>query len=110
MRVLGAEDLTIRNVDQFGSAGFAVSVLGRTHSVVAHLEPGGRIGRHPAPVDQALVVLSGVVTVCGEDGEAVEIAAGRMAVWAAGESHETGTANGAIAVILEADGLAASLA
>jgi len=75
--------------------------------VIARLEAGGCIGRHPAVVGQLLVLLSGAATVTGDDGQPVEIVPGQAALWAAGESHETRSRTGMVAAIVEADGLAA---
>ena len=65
------------------------------------LEPGGRIARHPAAVPQILAVLEGSGEVNGEP-----IAAGEAVFWQQGEEHETTTAAGLTALIVEGDGLA----
>ena len=69
------------------------------------LAPGGRIARHPASVPQILAVVAGSGWVSGSDGREEEIAAGRAAFWAAGESHETRTGEGMTAIVLEGEGL-----
>lgn len=57
-------------------------------------------------VDQCLVVLSGDATVSGRDGLAVDVTTGDAVIWDAGEEHETATASGLLALVLEAEGLA----
>lgn len=67
-----------------------------------HLAAGGRLGRHPAPVPQALVVVGGRGWVSGADGAPVGITAGQAACWEPGEEHETWTDGGLTAVVVEA--------
>ena len=111
MRVLRAADAAAKKVADFGSEGFTVSVLGRAvHSVLAQLAPDGRIGRHPADVDQVFVVVAGGATVSGADQERVQVGPGQVVIWRAGESHETRSDVGVLAIILEADGLADAFA
>ncbi|EWT00733.1 cupin [Intrasporangium oryzae NRRL B-24470] len=106
MRVIEASTLPAHPVGQFGSVGFFVALAGAAvHAVVARLEPGGRIGRHPAVVDQALVVLAGDAVVSGHDDVRVEASVGQVVIWTAGEDHETHTSHGLTALILEAEGL-----
>jgi quercetin dioxygenase-like cupin family protein len=86
-----------------------VTVLARSPTVhVVHIafEPGGIVGRHPAAIDQVFVVVSGRGWVSGRDGGRHPVAAGTAVVWEQGEEHESGTADGMEAVIVEAVGLA----
>lgn len=109
MRVFPVGELTAREVTSFGSSGFGVvPVAAAAHVVVARLAPGGRIGRHPAVVDQCLVVLSGEAEVSGEDGVVHVLHPGAAALWTAGESHETFSKPGLSAVIIESAGFAAA--
>lgn len=111
MRVIEATSLPGRPVHHFGSIGFSVTPAGTgVHAIVAGLEPGGHIGRHPAVVDQALVVLTGDALVSGDDGQLVETKPGQVVLWRAGEDHETRSRHGLTALILEADGLVDALA
>ena len=106
MRVLDLTDLPRRPVTDFGSAGFAVAPVGRggdTHHVVLTLEPGGVIGRHDAVGRQLLVVLAGEADVSGGEGEAVRLGPGRAALWEPGENHETRSAGGMTALVVEGD-------
>lgn len=70
-----------------------------------YLEPGGRIGYHPATVPQLLLVVQGEGWVRAGDGERVPVAAGDAVFWEAGEWHETGTDTGLVALPIESTGL-----
>jgi quercetin dioxygenase-like cupin family protein len=74
-------------------------------TAVFRFAPGGRILRHPATYPQILAVLDGSGEVSGADGVAEPIAAGEAVFWAAGEEHETRTAAGLTALIVEGEGL-----
>lgn len=69
------------------------------------LEPGGRIGRHPASVPQLLAVVSGSGWASGADGVLQALGPGDAVFWEAGEDHETGTEEGLTAIVLEGDGV-----
>ena len=74
-------------------------------AAVFRIAPGGRIGRHPASVPQILAVLEGEGEVSGADGVFEPINAGEAVYWPQGEEHETRSAAGLTALILEGDGL-----
>jgi quercetin dioxygenase-like cupin family protein len=74
-------------------------------AAIFRLEPGGRIVRHPAGYPQILAVLEGSGEVSGADGVEQAISAGEAVFWAAGEEHETKTASGLTALIIEGEGL-----
>ena len=74
-------------------------------AAVFRLAAGGRVARHPAEVPQILAVLDGSGEVSGSDGAPEAIAAGDAVFWAAGEEHETTTATGLTALIVEGEGL-----
>ena len=74
-------------------------------AAVFRIAPGGRIARHPASIPQILAVLEGAGEVSGAEGVAQPIAAGEAVFWHAGEEHETTSAAGLTALILEGDGL-----
>lgn len=76
---------------------------------IARLEREGMIGRHPAAVDQCLLVVSGRASVSSAEGSYVDIEPGQAAVWEAGEEHATLTESGLIAVIVESEGLVEGL-
>ena len=74
-------------------------------AAVFRVAPGGRIARHPASYPQILAVLEGSGEVSGQAGVDEPIEAGEAVFWQAGEDHETKTATGLTALIIEGDGL-----
>ncbi len=74
-------------------------------AAVFRVAPGGRIARHPATYPQILAVLDGSGEVSGAGGVAEPIKAGEAVFWPAGEEHETKTAVGLTALIVEGNGL-----
>jgi quercetin dioxygenase-like cupin family protein len=106
VRILDLTDLPHRPIEAHGSRGFSVGAFGlsaEAHLVSVSLAPGGVIGRHPAVARQLLVVLDGEAEVSGADGPSRRLSAGQAAVWEAGEAHETRTATGLSALIVEGD-------
>jgi len=67
---------------------------------LAELEPGGKIGGHPAGGRQLFLVLGGNGWVRTET-ERAELAAGEAALWEPGEWHESGTDGGMRVLIVE---------
>jgi quercetin dioxygenase-like cupin family protein len=99
-------------IDAFGSEGVTMAPLteptGRGAQVQAacfRLEPGGRIGRHPASVPQLLAVVAGSGWASGADGVPQPLGSGDAVFWEAGEEHETGTDDGLTAIVLEGESL-----
>jgi quercetin dioxygenase-like cupin family protein len=79
---------------------------GPVQAAVFRIAAGGVIARHPAVVAQILAVVEGAGEVSGADGVREPISAGEAVYWSAGEEHETRSATGLTAVIVEAPGLA----
>jgi quercetin dioxygenase-like cupin family protein len=95
----------LRPVDRYGSSGFeAAGLPPSAHVAVAALAAGGRIGVHPAPVDQLLMVVQGRATVTAR-GEALEIGPGQAVLWETGEEHSTDASEDVVALIIEAENL-----
>ncbi len=109
MRLVRFAAETARPIETHGSLGFSISPLssspGTSFQALARLEPGGRIGRHPAVGRQMLAVVAGAGIVSGGDGVEHAVGIGDAAVWEAGEEHETRTDDGLTAVVIEAAGL-----
>jgi quercetin dioxygenase-like cupin family protein len=106
MRLVRFRPAEGRPIDQFGSVGFSIAPLARLGEgqvVCARLEPGGRIGRHPAAGRQLLAVVAGTGTVSGGDGAAHDVGPGDAVVWEPGEEHETRTDEGLTAIIVEGE-------
>jgi quercetin dioxygenase-like cupin family protein len=106
VRILDLAGLPHRPIEAHGSRGFSVGAFGISadaHLVAVSLAPGGVVGRHPALGRQLLVVLHGEAEVSGGDGAPRLITAGQAAVWEPGEQHQTRSAGGMTAVIVEGD-------
>jgi quercetin dioxygenase-like cupin family protein len=106
VKVLDLGALPHRRVEAHGSRHFSVGAFGISadaHLVAVNLAPGGSIGRHPASGRQLMVVLAGEAEVSGADREVQVIRPGQAAVWEPGESHETHSAVGLSAMIVEGD-------
>ena len=75
-------------------------------AAIFRVEPGGRLRRHPAgPLPQIFAVLEGSGEVSGEDGVDEPIEAGEAVFWHGGEVHETRSAGGLTALIIEGENL-----
>lgn len=99
-----------RPLTAFGSAGAAITPVARdlagAQLALFHLEPGGRIGHHPATVPQLLLVVAGSGRVRGGADVWQRIVAGEAVFWGAGEWHETvADVDGLTAAVLEAPAL-----
>ena len=75
-------------------------------AAIFRLAAGGCIRRHPATHPQILAVLEGSGTVSGADGGPEPIASGEAVFWEENEVHETRSASGMTALVLEARELA----
>jgi quercetin dioxygenase-like cupin family protein len=64
---------------------------------------GGGLLRHPATYPQILAVLEGSGIVSGADGIEEPIVAGEAVFWHEGEEHETKSADGLTALIIESE-------
>jgi quercetin dioxygenase-like cupin family protein len=74
-------------------------------AAIFRVAPGGRLRRHPATFPQILAVLEGSGEVSGADGADEPIEAGEAVFWHGGEDHETRSAGGLIALIIEGENL-----
>ena len=104
VRILDLASAPSKPVSKFGSRSFSIAGLlasDDAHVATVHLGGGGLIGRHPTASMQLLVVLTGDATVSGEDGRAVTIGPGNAALWQLDEDHETRTASGLVALVIE---------
>ena len=93
-----------RAVDGHGSTGVTAQALVRsdgTAVTVLRIAANGEVGRHPARVDQLLLVLSGRGAAQAGDGHWQEIHPGQAVVWRAGEEHTTRAVEAMTALVLE---------
>lgn len=94
-----------RRIDRFDSD-FVLARLARSdgvHVACMYLQPGGRVGRHPAVAPQLFAVVEGEGWAAGSDGRRVALRSGEAVLWTAGESHEAGTEVGMVAIVVETD-------
>ena len=70
-------------------------------AAIFRVAPGGRIRRHPASCPQILAVLEGAGMVSGAAGTAEPVVAGEAVFWREGEEHETTSASGLTALVIE---------
>jgi quercetin dioxygenase-like cupin family protein len=113
MRIIKLSPEQAHEIAHHGSSGFRAQAVVRAESVgitVLWVAAGGVIGRHPATVDQLFLVITGRGEVCGEDGAWHGIHAGEAALWLAGEQHTTRAEEDLIAIGIEMDQLAISMA
>lgn len=107
MQILNVGIQQAKEIDAFGSHGFLLRhvglTTGATRASLAYLQPGGCIARHPASGQQLLIALSGTAEVSGADGQFAPLAVGQAALWQPGEEHETRTAAGLTALILDGE-------
>jgi quercetin dioxygenase-like cupin family protein len=101
-----------RMIDAYGSERVTIAPLTEplargapVQAACFRLEPGGRIGRHPASVPQLLAVVAGSGWASGADGVPQPLGSGDAVFWEAGEEHETGTDEGLTAIVLEGESL-----
>jgi quercetin dioxygenase-like cupin family protein len=97
-------------IDVFGSEGLTQAPItaplasgGSFQAACFRLEPGGRMGRHPATDPHVFAVVEGTGWISGADGERCAIAAGGAVFWDAGEEHEIWTDGGLTMIVIEAD-------
>lgn len=104
MKILTIDEITGSETTAYGSRGVRrVLVHGGGGSAdvnIMHVAPGGRLGRHAAPVPQVLLVTEGQGWASGADGEPEALTRGQAACWAAGEEHETWTDTGMTVLIV----------
>ena len=74
-------------------------------AAIFRFAPGGGLLRHPATYPQILAVLEGSGIVTGGDGIEGSIVAGEAVLWHEGEEHETKSADGLTALIIEGEKL-----
>lgn len=87
-----------------GSTGFAAQALVRAPDVavtVLHVAAGGEIGRHPASVDQLLLITAGRGRAQGGDRVWHPVGVGDAVLWTAGEEHVTQADEAITAVAVE---------
>lgn len=93
----GSERLSITGIVRVADGDVQVGCM--------HLEPGGRVGAHPATTRQLFLVVRGAGWVRGPEPERTAIVADQAAFWESGEEHESGSETGMVALVIEGDTL-----
>ena len=70
-----------------------------------HIEQGGVVGYHLAPVPQLFIVVEGEGWVEGENQKRVNVRSGEGVLWNKGEGHTSGSDSGLTALVLESEEL-----
>ena len=96
------------SIDVFGSVGLTQAPItaplasdGVFQAACFRLEPGGRMGRHPATYPHLFAIVEGNGWVSGADGEPHAIGAGEAVFWDTGEEHEIWTDDGLTMIVIE---------
>ncbi|WP_147457031.1 cupin domain-containing protein [Micromonospora pisi] len=104
MEILSFDVSAGQPAEAYGSVGVTAQALFRGEAVavtVLHVAAGGEVGRHPAPVDQLLVITAGHGVVQAGSGDWENVGAGQAVVWLAGEEHTTRAVADITAVVIE---------
>jgi quercetin dioxygenase-like cupin family protein len=99
-----------RPITEFGSEHVAITGIlrlsgGALQIGCMHLAPGGRVGAHQATTRQLFLVVRGEGWVRGPESERTAIREDQAAFWDPDEEHESGTASGMVALVIEGDTL-----
>ncbi len=105
MRMFRFDSEVAHAITQFNSHGVrmgrGVRFNGDAQIGCFHIEPNGVIGYHEATVAQLFMCVAGQGWVTGTDRCRASIRPGQAAFWTAGELHESGSADGMMAIIVE---------
>lgn len=74
-----------------------------------YIEKNGNIGNHQAVTPQLLLIISGEGFVKGNENTFKEVSTGDSVTWDKGEWHETKSADGETALVIESEALSSSL-
>jgi len=98
------------SIDAHGSVGVLMDFLprvtaaDRTDVHIAHIEAGGTLGGHPAPLGQVFAVVSGAGKVTTDHDQSRQIHAGQAVVWEPGEVHQSWALTDMLVMIIETTG------
>ncbi|MGD6843784.1 cupin domain-containing protein [Bacillus infantis] len=97
-----------KEISRFGSLNSYYTLLSREIPVTVgcmQLKEDSVLGMHPAVGPQLFLIVSGEGWVRSADGERIAVDPGTAVFWEDGEEHESGSALGMTAVIIEGPGL-----
>jgi quercetin dioxygenase-like cupin family protein len=72
-----------------------------------HIEKGGVVGYHQAPVPQLFIVVNGEGWIEGDDEKRVFLKCGEGVFWNKGEGHISGSDKGLMALVIQSEDLKA---
>ncbi|WP_249596605.1 cupin [Peribacillus frigoritolerans] len=100
-----------KNISHFNS-NFIMSRIVKTEKPTQigcmHLEANGIVGFHQAVIPQLLIVVDGEGWVRSDNELKINIKANDIVFWEKGEGHETATATGLTAIVIESEELTPS--
>ncbi|WP_404407048.1 cupin domain-containing protein [Jeotgalibacillus malaysiensis] len=108
MKIFQIEKDKAKHVTHFGSECLLnplISSNGEYKTSFVTLEAGGIIGFHEAAVPQLMMVISGSGEVCSEDKKYQPVKQEDVIFWERGEWHESISAQGMTALIIEGPAL-----
>lgn len=79
------------------------------HIGCMYLQANGVVGYHQAAMPQLMLIMVGEGYVKGENNQFIRVEAGEAVFWKKGEWHETKTANGLTALVIESNELTPSV-
>jgi len=101
--------LTGKAISNYNSVAAYYTNLMRTNEPVSigiiHVEPGGMVGYHDAPVKQAFIIMEGQGWIKGADGQIQTLQTGEGVLWDKGEGHESGSEQGMTVLVLQGENL-----
>ncbi|CAM3613028.1 cupin [Paenibacillus lupini] len=99
-----------KQISAYGSVNLIMSKIAQTagnfHVGCMHLSNDGLVGGHVATIEQLFLVMSGNVEVRSATDEPwTKLCQGEAVFWRQGDWHETRTTLGAMALVIECEGL-----
>ena len=105
MKVFRFDAETTRAITQYSSRGLTMSPIlrmdGPARVDIMYFAPDGLVGGHETRANQLFLIVHGNGWVRARDHGPIAISAGQAAFWTAGEWHESGTAQGMTAIVVE---------
>lgn len=108
MKIFRTADVNGKEISQYNSNMLMRKILmtdAPTHIAIIELGVDGIVGYHEAAVPQLLIVLDGEGKVRTGNESGINVKAGDIVFWDKGEEHETESAEGMTALVVESQGL-----
>ncbi|MEI2466608.1 cupin [Niallia taxi] len=108
-KIMSFNKLTGKEIGNYQSMSAYYTKIMRTDKPVnigiIHIESGGLVGYHEAPVAQAFIVMEGKGWIKGADKLEQAIQSGEGVLWEKGEGHESGSEEGMTVLVLQGESL-----